>query len=201
MEILRVNDVSVAAQPAMAIEFPTLEQVRLSDHYFTEPSSVKLVHYIPIKKPTRYEYLTVWDRDDMILRVLILDMKDDSGIHLVSPSLSPTLEGLAKPTALFLSVNRAGDHFLWPVQLPGPDGRWNPWHQSAMEAVNLAKTNWVRVQANLSLGAYDIYRATASIPDPEWPDITLDEILKMAFRDRFINSLEHPILKRLRGEI
>jgi hypothetical protein len=33
----------------------------------------------------------------------------------------------------------------------------------------MAEKSWVRVQANLSLGAYEVYQATGSLPEPAGP--------------------------------
>ena len=41
---------------------------------------------------------------------------------------------------------------------------FNPWHQSAAEAAERAMTCWVRVTANRSLGAYEIFEATGNLP-------------------------------------
>ncbi len=49
-------------------------------------------------------------------------------------------------------------------------------------------------------GRYDVVRATGDIPDPEWPDLTFQELLKLSFENRFIDNYNHPILKSLRGE-
>jgi hypothetical protein len=64
----------------------------------------------------------------------------------------------------------------------------------------MAQKEWIRMAANMSLGAYEVYRATAEIPGPAWPDTTFQEILRVAFKDRFIRSIDHPELRRLRGE-
>jgi len=69
-----------------------------------------------------------------------------------------------------------------------------------MEAATLAAGKWVRVQANMSLGAYDVYEAAGQWAAPDWPDMPFQQLLKIAFKDRFISGLDHPILKRLRGE-
>ena len=62
-------------------------------------------------------------------------------------------------------------------------------------------TQWIRIAANMSLGAYEIYEATGNLPDPEWPDLEFGEILKLAFRDRFVTSPDHPVVKRLQGAV
>jgi hypothetical protein len=68
-----------------------------------------------------------------------------------------------------------------------------------MEAAEMAKTQWVRMVSNLNLGAYDVYTATADLPEPDWPSLTLKEIMRIAFGDYYINSVDHPVIKRLRG--
>jgi hypothetical protein len=61
-------------------------------------------------------------------------------------------------------------------------------------------SKWIRVKANMSLGAYEIWEAQGKLPDPEWPDLPYKELLRIAFRDqKIINDLDHPVVKRLRG--
>jgi hypothetical protein len=51
----------------------------------------------------------------------------------------------------------------------------------------------------MSLGAYRIYEAEGQLSAPVWPDKTLPELLKLGFKDRVVDSAEHPVVKRLRG--
>jgi hypothetical protein len=51
----------------------------------------------------------------------------------------------------------------------------------------------------LSLGAYEYAAALNGLPDPEWPEITFPEVLRIAFRDRIIDSEDHVVVRRLRG--
>jgi hypothetical protein len=102
---------------------------------------------------------------------------------------------------MYACINRQGVIFLWPVRLPGSDGRQLEWHRSAAEAAEMAMKRWVRVKANMNLGAYEVFEASASIPDPAWPsDLTFDQMLAIAFKGRLVDSFDHPVLKRLRGE-
>jgi hypothetical protein len=100
---------------------------------------------------------------------------------------------------IFTAINRQGVVFLWPVTIPPPDSRTNEWWRSAREAAELAMTRWIRIRANMSLGAYEIYKAEGNIPDPEWPDLLYKELLQISFRDRFVDRVDHPVIKRLRG--
>jgi hypothetical protein len=58
---------------------------------------------------------------------------------------------------------------------------------------------WVRVTANMSLGAYEIFEAMGDLPEPVWPEHPLEEILTIAFRERLVDHPDHPVVQRLRG--
>jgi hypothetical protein len=75
------------------------------------------------------------------------------------------------------------------------------WHTSAAEAAERAIRSWVRVTANMSLGAYEISEAVANLSEPDWPDQSMPELLSIAFKGRVIEGPEHPVIKKLRGEI
>jgi hypothetical protein len=62
-------------------------------------------------------------------------------------------------------------------------------------------TRWVRVAANLHNGCYDVCEATAKLPEPTWPEEDLRAFLHIAFKDRYVRDLDHPVLRRLRGEV
>jgi hypothetical protein len=101
---------------------------------------------------------------------------------------------------LFTAINKQGVIFLWPVRLPDPDGKSMEWWRSMREAAELAMTQWVRVKANVSLGAYEMFVAEGHMGEPAWPEITYQELIRLAFRDRLITSLDHSVIKRLRGQ-
>jgi hypothetical protein len=35
--------------------------------------------------------------------------------------------------------------------------------------------------------------------DPVWPELSYQELVRIAYRDRMITGLDHPVVKRLRG--
>jgi hypothetical protein len=86
------------------------------------------------------------------------------------------------------------------IRLPGPDGRMSEWSRSAKELAQIAQTQWIRIISRTDLGAYQHEPAKGTIPDPVWPEIKPQEIIKIAFRDKMIDSWDHPVLRRLRGE-
>jgi hypothetical protein len=59
----------------------------------------------------------------------------------------------------------------------------------------------VRVSPNMSLGANEIFIATGITAEPEFPAMSMKEILEIAFKGRYIDSFDHPVLRKLRGEV
>jgi hypothetical protein len=100
---------------------------------------------------------------------------------------------------LYLAINKQGTVFLWPVRLPTPDGKDLDWWRSAREAADRATRSWIRVRANMNLGAYEIFEAASTLSEPEWPDLSYWDLIKIAFKDHLVMDLDHPVIKRLRG--
>ena len=65
----------------------------------------------------------------------------------------------------------------------------------------MAMNDWLRIKANMNLGAYDIYKAVGIMSKPDWPQLGYWELIKIAFRDHLIDRIDHPVIKRLRGQV
>jgi hypothetical protein len=177
--------------------------LRLSQDFSAQLGVKKALLTIPVRKPDKAWFVRVHPSGDYRLDTAVVELKEEREIYLVNPDLRHELaaEATFSPRTLFTAANRQGVLFIWPVRLPGPDGKLDDWSRSALEAAMRAQTKWVRVQANMSLGAYDVYEAQARLPEPEWPDKTLKELLRIAFKDKYIDRLDHPVLRKLRGEV
>jgi hypothetical protein len=158
---------------------------------------------VPVRKPDKSWWVRVHPADDFALQTAVIELKEDRETYLVAPALWPSLaaEATFSPRALFTAVNRQGVLFLWPIRLPGADGKVDAWSQSALEAAQKARAGWVRVAANMALGAYEVWEAPAELAGPDWPDKPFRELLAIAFKGKLIDSLDHPVLRRLRGEV
>jgi hypothetical protein len=118
-----------------------------------------------------------------------------SEFYVVSPIVARELPGEIIPVTLHLAVDRQNVPFLWPIRLPDQDSRDLDWYRSAREGAAEAMTHWVRLKANKA--AYDIYVAESVTAEPKWPELPLQELIRIAFKDRLITSLDHPIVQRL----
>jgi hypothetical protein len=190
------------SQPDSAPDPFDLNRLRLSTHLNAAVGVKKLLTSVPVKKPSKEWFVRVHADPSFHIQTYVVELKEDSEVYLVDPGLWNGLvyESTFGPRALFTAQSKQGDTFIWPIRLPGPDGRLDDWNRSALEAAQVAMKKWVRVQSNRSLGAYEIYEAAAPWGEPEWPDLQFKDLLKIAFKDRLIDSADHPVLKRLRGE-
>jgi hypothetical protein len=176
-----------------------LTKLRL-DQSFVESAGVKkLLTTVPVRKPNPQDFVRVHPDPANRAALAVIELKEDREIYLLTPQVARELPGEFSMVMLFTAINRQGVVHLWPVRLPSPDGRVMEWHRSAMDAADMAKRRWVRVKANMSLGAYEIVEA-ATTAEPEFPAVTFQELLRIAFRDRLVDRLDHPVIKRLRGE-
>jgi len=175
--------------------------LRLSQDFSVLAGVKKALITVPVRKPNRQEFIRVHPSEGYQLETAVMELKEEREIYLVDRPLWPELPSELIPKVLFTTMNRQRVLTLWPVRMPGEDGRLDEWNASALEAAEMAKASWVRVAANMALGAYEVYQATGDLPEPEWPDLEFREILKVAFKDRFITDLDHPVIRKLRGEL
>ena len=171
------------------------------DQSFADTVGVKRhLMTVPVRKPNRQDFVRVHpDLEYRLTPAAIIEIKEDREVYLVTRNMAQDLPGEFAPATLFTTINRQGVLHLWPVKLPGPDGKHNEWHRSAAEGAELAMKRWIRLTANMSLGAYEVFEATGDLAEPEWPEFPFQEILEIAFRDRIVDRADHPLVQRLRG--
>jgi hypothetical protein len=175
------------------------ERLRLSQNFVDLIGVKKVLTAVPVRNPDRQLFIRVHPDPAYRLETAVLELKAERETYLVEPHLIPDLPGEVIPKVLFTAVNRQGVVFLWPIRLPDAEGRHNSWSDTALQGAMAAMENWVRVASNMSLGGYDLFIASATLPEPEWPDLKFSELLKIAFKDKFIRSLDHPVVQKLQG--
>jgi hypothetical protein len=137
--------------------------LRLDQSFADGPAVKKLLTTIPVRKPGAQDFIRVHPNAEYRLDTAVLSLKDDKETYLVAPTLVPELITECVPVSLYTTVSRQGVLTLWPIRLPGPDGKMNEWWRSAREAAEIAMESWVRVKASTSLNTYEIFRAAGAI--------------------------------------
>jgi hypothetical protein len=174
--------------------------LRIDPQSATQIGTKKLLLHVPVRKPSRHEFFRTHPANEYRVTMAILELKEEREIYAVLPAVESVLPGETRRVALRTCISRAGTVFLWPVPLP-VNGRELAWHKTARAAAEQAETVWVRMTANLDAGHYDILVASTMIADPVWPDESFGDLIRIGFANgRLIDTLEHPVIKRLQGQ-
>ena len=192
---------SAATQAGHDQQKSLFSSLRLTQNFGETLGVKKVLTTVPVGKPSKDRFFRTHPSPSWVFPTWILENKVAGETYLASTEVASVLGSLARPVELYAAIDRQNNPFLIPIPLPGPNGVRNPWHESLAQAVERAKVVWLRISANKDLGGYDIYEATAKLPDPVWPDITMDELLEIAFRGRIITSPDHPVVQEKLGGV
>jgi hypothetical protein len=177
-----------------------LQKFALPTNYGESLGVKKALLTVPCRKPQKQEWVCIHPDPTFHHPANLFEDKLEKGeMYLVAPGLDTELQGEVLPYILYTAMTRQGVCFLWPVRLPRDDERASTWHDSARSCAAAAKKGWVRVAANMNLGAYDLYETLADWPEPKWPDVSLAKLITLAFKGRILDSVDHPVVARLRG--
>src|SRR3954447_15790762 len=120
----------------MASLFHDLNALRL-DSAASSAGAVEVLTHVSVRKPNRHEFFRV--HPEYALDTTVFTDKEERESYLVVPAMRAALVGEARPVLLVPVMTRQNALFIWPVPLPGEDGRRNAWTDTAQEAMRLAQ--------------------------------------------------------------
>ena len=146
-----------------------LSSLRLPDTYSATGGITQ-----PLKptygKLNKHRFCRVHPDIEYKLRCLLVDDKENGETYLAAPNMAGHLGSLATAKTIRLAVDNSGI----PKLIGEPDvdlsGRRNLWQSSYKDAIDQAENNWVRVEANMKAGQYEITKSTNDLGDPKWPN-------------------------------
>ena len=180
-----------------------LSKLRLSQNYAGIAKVKPVLTNVACRKPHKQEFIRVRTGPENQFDTGCFVDKESREVYIVSPAVWDLLVGDVTKTLLVVCQSRNTPvPFLWPLTLPDEEGRPNRWHETAIEAARIAEDQWVKVVADMSAGRYVPNVAQGNLPEPDWSEVPpMGELLRLSFKGRFIDSEDHPVLKRLRGEV
>jgi hypothetical protein len=207
---LEISDTPESAEPngpnlpPVGDIFDNLEALRLKQD-FNRVKVRKPFTLCPIRKPRDHEWFQ--SRVDYAFETTLFEHKEDMSSEWYLPVGADVLDELSgrslHEVVIFLWVNRKSNCCIWPVRLADADGRVNSWHQSMRDVFTTYANSgsWIRIEAGD--GGYQVELAeNETLPDPAWPKLPLNEILRVAFKGgRVVDSLDHPLIQKLRGRV
>jgi hypothetical protein len=161
-----------------------------------------------LRKPRKQEFFQARHEEEFQLDTVLLEhaVEEEKSLYRVAPAVVAALRSLdvsmtLKVVRIFTCVNRRGSLFLWPQTLPGPEGSpGRSWHASALEVADASMRGWVAMEGNKAASCYRYARALGELPAPTWPDLSFQDLIRLAFKDRVITNGDHPVIKDLKGE-
>jgi hypothetical protein len=178
-----------------------LTALALDPSVYMETGKVKRIRQILAGRPSPQTFFRVHPDPAYRLGFAMVELKEEREDYLVIPALVRELPGEVVHKMLYTTLDRNGTIRLWSVRLPSEDDRKTMlWYKSAHDAAELAKSKWVRLKANMHDGAYECIVAEAEIPEPDWSQLApFPDLLHSAYNNRVIRTLDHAVIKRLRG--
>ena len=162
----------------------------------------KPILVIPVEKPNRQSFFRVHPSPDFRADVRVIKLEAERETYLLTNDIWRLIPGETKYVRLIPYITREGGIGLWPLSMPDDllGKKDTNWGVTSRKAAEFAEHKWVRMQANMQLGRYDVVTSD-KILDPVWPKITFREILEKAFgKDHLIDSLDHPVIRQLQGD-
>ena len=198
---IELVDPAAPAPSAPPSPFDDLESLRIDQNFAEQVVATKLLTTVPVGKPNAQVFVRVRPEPEYAMSFPVIELKHDrKEFYIVSREFAPLIPEEVSYRTLFTAITRQRVLSIWPIRLPSPDGRKNEWAASEREAAERAMGRWVRVTANMQLGANEIHEAAGNLGAPEWPAISYADILKIAFKNSpVIADFDHPVMKLLRG--
>jgi hypothetical protein len=182
--------------------FADISKVRVS-HGGLMVGTREIVSKIPVRKPARQEFYRVRVGEEWSLVTYAFEDKDTREIYFVPPEMVRSVFALGELLTVKLvpAVTKQGVTLLIPAKLPSEGTSMTGWHETMLVAIERAKTSWIRVSADMALGGYRVFAAVGDLGEPEFPDMSLSEMLEIAFKGRVIDSEDHPVFRKLVGRM
>lgn len=160
---------------------------------------MKEILTIPVlAKPNKQSFFRT--HPEFETKAYIIEWEDErNAAYIVLPKMLPYVDDQAKPYILYLCTYPNGTIFLTSIKQPNEDGNWNEWHRSKTEAIIKAKKEWIRLIPDKKAQGYNVQIAKGDYGVPKWPELSMNEIIAIAFKDRHISDVNHPKIKQLAG--
>jgi hypothetical protein len=152
---------------------------------------------IEVHKPSKNDICRVHpDADQRLTRVPVFEFKQSTNqeLYLIMDGfeIPEEIAELVTYVNLFRASNQLHVEFIWPVKTSD-----NLWNQSSQDCVYMAMERWIRVFNKKT--CYEPRPMKAHIPEPEWSNLSFEQLIGTAFADRLITSPDHRIVRLLQG--
>jgi hypothetical protein len=175
------------------------KKFRLDQNFALDVQAKKIAVSVPVGRPNPKLWICIHPSVDWRAPVALIEDKANQRTYVVTPEIVPEVTGDLVRKLLVTYITTQGAMGLWPIKLPDEGGRLDAWNESARLIVNEYPGQWVRIISNQDNQCYEVQPSKIERPDPQWQR-DFGYVFSLAFKNRVISDISHPVLKSLRGE-
>jgi hypothetical protein len=195
------QEVSKYIRPATRVETAAVDTHRYlkssPEELIIQP--VRRLGSIEVRKPKRQEWFR--SHPEMFGEISILRRESTGDFYVVDPALLQELVEETREAYIAAAISYEGALFLWPIIKPKTDGSGIQLFENDLADLSLSRECWIRRQWVFGSKSYRVDQANTDRP-PEWPENTsISDWVQRAFRGRFIDNLDHQLVRQLRGDL
>jgi len=176
-----------------------LQSIKVDQDFHEKIGVTEKLISLKARKPARQEFVTAQPDSNFSTTLVLLNFSGDKQTYVVTKSIAEYVDDCFM-AVVNLAVNTQNEPFLWYVRLDKPGKPVNEWNRTAAIALSEGRKSWVKVVSNSDTHSYRVLFPTVDLGSPKWPEESFEELVNIAFRDRFINDLDHLVIKKLKGE-
>jgi hypothetical protein len=195
IECLLMPPPAFAPAPASSNEMD-IESLCLPQDFKAMTEVDQVVTSVPFSKPDKEWFFRIHPHFTRFMAVLS-EKKEN---YVIVPKLVPELGSEVKKKLIVPGITRQGKLFFWPLKVEAEKGL-DDWSKSALIGMETAKGKWTKLTSNMDGGYYEVFTAKGNLGEPNWPETGLVDLFSLALRNRVISSMDHPVIKRLHGEL
>ncbi len=169
---------------------------------FQHPMAETHLLHVKVGKPKDFFSRVNPDPESKAILAMVKHIVD--GGEVMTPIL-PGLVGLVVGDFAYYEflacVSNDGFSHLWPIKIPQDSGRTNSWNESERLAAREAENAWIKVKSNRATSSWDLIKAKVDLGAPNWSKLTTVEMIEIAYADQIVDSADHTILRKLRGDL
>ena len=193
-------DIAIQGSPPTVASGIDLASLALPQDFANLAQVKSEVLTVPLNRPGKQVWFAPHpDSSCWMLAAVLKDESEDDN-YIVAPALRQELEGEWAAKALVPCVTHQGAYYVWPIKLPDSNGKIDGWNHSALEIAHKYGGKWIRLKSILETRSYDALQPVSPIAPPSWPE-DISTILTAAIKGHVIERGDHPVVKRLRGEV
>jgi hypothetical protein len=181
---------------------PDPSRFRIPQNYAEHIQTRKKAVNVPLGKPDDQLWIWIPSSNEWRSSVGMLRDKKNREWYVVEPELLPEISETLIPVLVVMYVTRGGSPGLWPIRMPNETGRIDSFNGSALEIACIHTDKWIRVILNADGRGYEFLEMDSAVemPQPKLPADGYWHLFGLAVKGNTISSLQHPLLKHLRGE-